>query len=190
MISVSFRVYEKMMERMQEMGATVTGVKRVLADWAKRKGLDGNQNFLRNESMPWGWSLANMLVFKKVREALGFQRCKGFGVGAAPIKMETLEYFMSLNIPIRPTYGMSESSGPHSLCKMDPSWWNPASVGKDMPGVQTKIFQPDSNGEGEVCFRGRHVFMGYLNNWEKTAEAIDDEGWLHSGDMGRIDEVV
>jgi long-chain-fatty-acid--CoA ligase ACSBG len=182
------RVYEKMMERMQEMGATVTGVKRVLADWAKRKGLDGNQNFLRNESMPWGWSLANMLVFKKVREALGFQRCKGFGVGAAPIKMETLEYFMSLNIPIRPTYGMSESSGPHSLCKMDPSWWNPASVGKDMPGVQTKIFQPDSNGEGEVCFRGRHVFMGYLNNWEKTAEAIDDEGWLHSGDMGRIDE--
>ena len=63
--------------------------------------------FCCSESVPWGWSLANMLVFKKVREALGFQRCKGFGVGAAPIKMETLEYFMSLNIPIRPTYGRS-----------------------------------------------------------------------------------
>ena len=58
-----------------------------------------------SESVPWGWTLANMLVFKRVREALGFQRCKGFGVGAAPIKIETLEYFMSLNIPIRPTYG-------------------------------------------------------------------------------------
>ena len=46
--------------------------------------------------------------------------------------------------------GMSESSGPHSVCKMSPDRWNPASVGKDMLGVQTKIFQPDSNGEGEV----------------------------------------
>ena len=42
----------------------------------------------------------------------------------------------------------------------------------------------------QVCFFGRHVFMGFLNNWEKTAEAIDEEGWLHSGDIGRIDEVI
>ena len=54
---------------------------------------------------------------------------------------------------------MSESSGPHSLCKMDPSWWNPASVGKDMPGVQTKIFQPDSNGEGEVRYLAVTVWI-------------------------------
>ena len=58
-----------------------------------------------SESVPWGWSLANMLVFKKVREALGFQRCKQYSVGAAPIKMETMEYFMSLNIPIMSMYG-------------------------------------------------------------------------------------
>lgn len=182
------RVYEKMMERMLEMGATVTGVKRMLADWAKRKGLEGNQNFQKSESVPWGWTLANILVLKKVREALGFQRCKQFSVGAAPIKLETMEYFMSLNIPIMPMYGMSESSGPHSVCKKAPGWWNPASAGKNMFGVETKIHQPDSNGEGEICFRGRHVFMGYLNNFEKTLEIIDDEGWLHSGDMGRIDE--
>lgn len=55
--------------------------------------------------MPWGWTIANMLVLKKVREALGFQRCKTFSVGAAPITMETMEYFMSLNIPIMPLYG-------------------------------------------------------------------------------------
>lgn len=59
-----------------------------------------------SESVPWGWTLANILVLKKVREALGFQRCKQFSVGAAPIKLETMEYFMSLNIPIMPMYGM------------------------------------------------------------------------------------
>lgn len=61
--------------------------------------------YIRSESVPWGWSVANMLVLKKVHEALGFKRCKRFSVGAAPIKMETMEYFMSLNIPIMPMYG-------------------------------------------------------------------------------------
>ena len=60
---------------------------------------------LHSESLPWGWTLANMLVLKKVREALGFQQCKVFAVGAAPIKMETMEFFMSVNIPIMNVYG-------------------------------------------------------------------------------------
>ena len=60
--------------------------------------------------------------------------------------------------------GMSESSGPHSLCKMDPNWWNPVSVGKDMAGVQTKIFQPDSNGEGEVYTQTYFVIVESPNN--------------------------
>lgn len=58
-----------------------------------------------SESVPWGWTVANMLVLKKVRKALGFQQCKVFAVGAAPIKMETIEYFMSINIPIMNIYG-------------------------------------------------------------------------------------
>ena len=56
-------------------------------------------------SVPWGWRVANIIVLKKVREALGFQQCKVFAVGAAPIKMETMEYFMSVNIPIMNIYG-------------------------------------------------------------------------------------
>lgn len=51
-----------------------------------------------------------------------------------------------------------------------------------------KLDKPNENGEGEICFRGRHVFMGYLNDEEKTKEAIDEEGWLHSGDIGRVDQ--
>lgn len=60
---------------------------------------------LFSQSVPWGWRAANLLVLKRAREALGFQQCKVFAVGAAPIKMETMEYFMSVNIPIMNVYG-------------------------------------------------------------------------------------
>lgn len=65
--------------------------------------------------MPWGFMLANNLVFKNVRAALGLDRCKICFTGAAPITKDTLEYFMSLNIPVMELYGMSESSGPHTI---------------------------------------------------------------------------
>ena len=69
--------------------------------------------------MPWGFMLANNLVFKKVRAALGFDRCRACFTGAAPITKETLEYFMSLNLPLFELYGMSESTGPHTISWMD-----------------------------------------------------------------------
>ena len=62
------------------------------------------------------------------------------------------------------------------------------STGKVMAGAEMKIDNPDENGDGEICFRGRHVFMGYLNEERKTREAIDEDGWLHSGDIGRMDK--
>lgn len=65
--------------------------------------------------MPWGFMLANNLVFKKVRAALGLDRCRIQATGAAPMSKDTLEFFMSLNIPVMELYGMSESSAPHSL---------------------------------------------------------------------------
>jgi len=65
----------------------------------------------RGASMPWGWTVANALVFRKVRQALGLDRCKICMTAAAPIMRETLDFFASLNIPILELFGMSETSG-------------------------------------------------------------------------------
>lgn len=62
------------------------------------------------------------------------------------------------------------------------------SCGKEIPGCKTKLHNQDSEGIGEICFWGRHVFMGYLNMPDKTEEALDAEGWLHSGDLGKHDD--
>ena len=98
--------------------------------------------------MPWGWTIANLLIFKKVRERLGFTRCNLMIVGAAPIHRSVLEYFMSVNMPILELFGMSENSGPQSFNRMDN--WRLGSVGLPMLGTQVKIDSPDEKGEGEV----------------------------------------
>lgn len=63
-----------------------------------------------------------------------------------------------------------------------------SAVGKKLPDIELKILNEDEDGSGEICMRGRFVFMGYLGNDEKTAETIDEDGWLHSGDVGKFDE--
>ncbi|XP_051279032.1 long-chain-fatty-acid--CoA ligase ACSBG2 isoform X1 [Dicentrarchus labrax] len=181
------RVWEKMQEKMKAVGAKASPMRKRLADWVKSIGLQYNYSVMNGENLvPWGFMLANNLVFKKVRAALGLDRCKVCFTGAAPITKETLEYFMSLNIPVLELYGMSESSGPHTISLNEE--YRITSCGKVLPGCQTKLDKPDEDGNGEICFWGRHVFMGYLNSPDKTAEAIDQDGWLHSGDLGRHDQ--
>jgi len=156
---------------------------------------------------------ADAMVLSQVRAALGLDNCKFCATGAAPISMETLEYFGSLGISVNEVYGMSESAGGATVSVDERHIWG--SCGFAGPGVEVKVFKteggngnqecplakdifhPTDDEQGEICIRGRNVMMGYLANpkmgpehvdeiKQKTKEMIDSDGWLHTGDRGCI----
>ncbi len=174
------RVWEKIQAKVMAVGAQNTGLKKKISAWARGVGLRGGYADQEGKAKPFGYGLANKLVFSKVKEKLGLDRCRFQITAAAPISKSTLEFFLSLGIPIYEIYGMSECSGPATVSL--PGKYKTAKAGFIFPGTELKI-APD----GEICMRGRHVFAGYLKNPEATAETIDSEGWLHSGDIGVID---
>lgn len=111
-------------------------------------------------------------------------------VGAAPMKKATFEYFQSLDLPIVNLYGMSENCGPETIAK--PGKFKQNTVGYAIQGTHIKIDKRDKTeggqeNEGEICFRGRNNFIGYLNNEKATRETLDHEGYIHSGDVGTKD---
>lgn len=112
-------------------------------------------------------------------------------VGAAPMKKSTFDYFKSLDLPIVNLYGMSENCGPETVAK--PGNFKEDTVGYAIPGTHIKIDKRDKTeggqeNEGEICFRGRNNFIGYLNNEKATRETLDLDGYIHSGDLGTKDE--
>lgn len=175
------RVWEKIQSKMMEAGAKNSGLKKQIAAWARRVGMEGGRRLQRGEPLPWTYELAERLVFSKVKEKLGLDRCAYPVTSAAPIGKDTLEFFLSLGIPIYEVYGMSESTGPATGSK--PGCWEVGSAGPPLPGTEVKVAD-----DGEICMRGDHVFMGYYKNPEATREALDEERWLHSGDVGQIDD--
>ena len=174
------RVWEKMQAKIIAKAAGNSGLKKKIGMWAKGVGLEGGRAVQAGRSRPWLYPLADKLVFSKVREALGFQRCRLWITAAAPIGVETLEFFMSLGVPIVEVYGMSESTGTTSISLPERS--KTGKAGYAIPGTEMKI-----EADGEICMRGPHIFKGYFKEEAATAECLDDEGWLHSGDIGTLD---
>jgi len=177
------RVWEKIQAKMVAAGAQNPPLKKKIAAWARQKGLEGTYALQAGKPMPFLHGLAGKLVFSKVREKLGFDRCKLFISTAAPISRDTLEFFHSLDVPITEVYGMSECTGPGTVSLPQPHKFRTKWAGPVLKGAEISIAA-----DGEVLMRGRHVFKGYFKNETATAETIDDDGWLHSGDVGRIDE--
>jgi long-chain acyl-CoA synthetase len=109
---------------------------------------------------------------------------RAFGVGSAFIDPASLQFFRDLGIPVANSYGQTEAGA--ALTVNDPANPREDTVGKPLPGVELRIVNPNSQGIGEVAVRSKTVMAGYLNEPELTAETIVD-GWLMTGDLGRLD---
>lgn len=173
------RVWEKIQAGIQAAGAKNSSLKKKIAAWARRVGLAGGYADQRGQSRPWAWPLAERLVFSKVRARLGMDATRLAVASAAPLALETQEFFLSLGIPIMDLWGMSELTGPGTISL--PSSYRTGRSGRPIPGTEMRI-----GDDGELLVRGPHVFKGYFKNDAATRETIDPEGWLHSGDVAEI----
>jgi long-chain-fatty-acid--CoA ligase ACSBG len=147
---------------------------------------------MRGEETSFAYKVAKTLIFNNVKKALGLDECTFFLFGAAPLDPSIRSYFLSLNFYLINSYGMSESTGPQNFT--DKTSLNISSgpeafreVGRNLPGTELVIKRAAPNDEdGEICYRGRNVFMGYFKNPEESAKTLDAEGFLHSGDNGKL----
>jgi long-subunit acyl-CoA synthetase (AMP-forming) len=133
-----------------------------------------------SEEVAAEWQQADELVLSKLRAKLGFDELRWAVSGAAPIPKETLAFFAGVGIPIAEVWGMSELSCVASVSHPDDA--RLGSVGKLLPGLESRIAD-----DGEYLVRGPLVMKGYRGEPAKTAEAIDPDGWLHTGDILEVD---
>lgn len=153
------RVWEKFEEKLKEHEFSS------ILRWALRRGAEKISLDQNKKPPPFSFQFANIFLYK-IKKELGLHRCGVYRYGAAPIKPSTLEFFASLGIPLLNTYGMSETTGGHTL--HTPLSYKLETAGVPAPGTELKILNPDENGEGEICMRGRNMMMGYLKNDEET----------------------
>ena len=118
-------------------------------------------------------------VLAAVREMVGLDAMRIALTGAAPIPRPVLEFFLAIGVPISEVYGLSEATGPTNWSRTV----HVGTVGRPIPGQEMKLLD-----DGEVCFRGGNIFRGYLKDPRRTAEMLDGDGWLHTGDIGQVEE--
>ena len=179
------RVWNKIKAGVEtKLGTEATGIKQRLALWAIDTGIQAARLTLAGKSVPpslaFRRNIADRLVLAKLRHALGLDQVRWAVIGAAPSPIETIEFVWGLGIPVYEVWGMSESVGCGTSARPDAN--KVGSVGKALSGVEISVA-----GDGELLIRGPVVMRGYRHQPEKTAEAIDADGWLHTGDIGTID---
>jgi len=177
------RVYEKVYGRvMDKVDAGSPAKKRLFANAI---AVGKEVLALRAEKKTPGGALAlqhflyERLVFRKIREALG-TRFRFAVSGGAPLSRELAEFFWAIGVEVYEGYGLTETSP--VIAVNGPAAWRLGTVGRILPGVECRIA-----GDGEILTRGPHVMKGYYGKPEATAEAIDPDGWFHTGDIGVID---
>ncbi len=178
------RVWEKYYSGIMIMMSDATWVKRGIFQISLRIGK--RYAALKTSYQPislWlraAYALAYFATFRKLKERLGFDRVRLAFSGAAPISPDVLRFFQAIGIPLREGYGMTEGTG--VTCANQADRVKIGTVGQALPGVEVKIAE-----DGEICFRGGNVFKGYFKSPEATAEVLEQDGWMHSGDVGELD---
>ncbi len=177
------RIFEKVYTKVLGQVAESSPAKKKIFNWAHRVGLERSRALREGRPVPVltevKYKLADALVFKRVRDLFG-GRIRTLLSGGAPISREILEFFHAANILPLELYGITEVL----LCTMNvPERYRFGSVGPAGPGVQVRIAD-----DGEILVKSAMVFKGYLKEEEKTREALDEDGWYHTGDIGNLDK--
>ena len=180
------RVWEKLKAAIEFTAANeLDEMKRAALQWALSVAAKRAAALLGGEPVPDDvaaeWAQADELVLSKLRENIGLDQVRWAVSGAAPIPKETLGFFVGIGIPISEVWGMSELSCVATVSH--PSEARLGTVGKLVPGMECRIAD-----DGEFLVRGPLVMKGYRKEPEKTAEAVDEEGWLHTGDIFAMDD--
>jgi long-subunit acyl-CoA synthetase (AMP-forming) len=172
------RIWEKLKAAIE---AGIEGEQDAAKKQATQWALDVGLRKVRGQDVGDDFAKADELVLSKIRAGLGLDQVESVNVGAAPTPPEVIEFFHALGIPLAELWGMSETTG-YGTCN-PPEKIKIGTVGPASPGAEIKLAD-----DGEVLIRGPFLMTGYRNQPEQTSEAIDDEGWLHTGDIGEFDE--
>lgn len=178
------RLYEKVYAAIMERVESAPPVRRALFNWAVKTGDVAARYRMDGRPVPphkaFAHGVADRLVLSKVRMALG-GKVRYMVCGAAPIASEIIHFFNAVGLPFLEVYGMTESSGVSHMNYF--GRYKAGTVGTPVSGFECRLAE-----DGEILIRGDGVFQGYVNRPEETAEAIDDDGWLQTGDIGEIDQ--
>ena len=179
------RIWEKLKAGLETMLGGLPDEQRERTERALTAAIEKVRLEQRGEPVPEELAaevaLADEQIFAGLRAMLGFDQVQAVNVGAAPTPIAVLELFHAIGIPLSELWGMSEIGG--AGCVNPPEKIKLGTVGPPAPGIELSIAE-----DGEVLVRGDVVMLGYRNAPEKTAEAIDADGWLHTGDIGELDE--
>ena len=178
------RLYEKMYARVNEKVANDPPFRQKIFRWALGVGREAFRHRIERTPpgalLKWKLAIADKLVFSKIKARTG-GRLRLFISGGAPLAREIAEFFGAAGLLICEGYGLTETS-PVITCNR-PDWIKPGTVGLPLEKIEVKI-APD----GEILARGPNIMRGYFKKPEATAEAIDKDGWFHTGDIGVLDK--